>query len=125
MKINACCHQIFELTVEGAQQYRKLTTSCTFLSSDERDSCVQLTDKSIVVIQNILEVSEKALIVYKKFTKKLPFFTYPLPSTSLGIYSVAELQTTHFVTDIENIEQKFMLLPVAQGAYVAYSILHL
>jgi hypothetical protein len=114
-------------TLRGVKQFRKLSRNGVILSSDERDSCVELMDKSVVVIQNILEVDKKALIVYKRFKKTVPFFNYPLSSTSLGIYNVAELQTTHAVTDFENITQKFMLLPFAlgQGSYVAIPILHL
>jgi len=53
------------------------------LSISQRDRCVQLLDKSIVIIRNILQQSDKVMIVYTKFNKVRDFFDYPLPSSAL------------------------------------------
>ena len=58
------------------------------LTVGQRDRCVQLLDKSIVVVRNILQQSEKAMLVYNKFNNVTDFFDSTLPSSPLGIFRI-------------------------------------
>jgi len=73
------------------KQFHRLSLRDMQLSVSLCDSCVQLTDKSVVVIRNILELSDGAQIVYNKFNIVADYFDYPLSSSSLGIFRVSSL----------------------------------
>ena len=105
----------------------KLFVSEVLLSVNQRDRCVQLLDKSIVVVRNILQHSDKAMIVYNKFNIVRDFFDYPLPSSALGIFEVSCLGHSLSFCDAGCIYCKCVLLPATafdESSYVVLPLLH-
>ena len=78
--------------LENSKQYRKLAMNGFTILSNQRDGCVQLSDKSVVLVQNILEIGRSIYVVYKKFRTSSDQFTFPLPSSSLGIFRVSDIE---------------------------------
>ena len=112
--------------IANAKQFRRLSVNGVQLSLGQRNSCVQLHDNSIAVIKNILKVANKVLIVYSKFNRVEEFFTYPLASSCLGIFTVSNLARSSSWTDAESITRKCVLLPagIDQPDFVTLPLLH-
>jgi len=113
--------------VKYTKQFFKLFVSEVLLSVNQRDRCVQLLDKSIVVVRNILQHSDKAMIVYNKFNIVRDFFDYPLPSSALGIFEVSCLGHSLYFCDAGCIYCKCVLLPATafdESSYVVLPLLH-
>jgi len=66
------------------------------------------------------------VIVYSVFDIVEEFFTYPLPSSCLGIVRVFSLETEVRFTDVSNIAHKCIALPDALDDcdFVAFPMLH-
>jgi hypothetical protein len=89
-------------SVSEMKQYRSLRCDSIIIKTSEGDSVVVLVNGDIVKVQNIVSVGGQILIIYNRFLMKNIFYDYPLSSTDLGIYEVAnlssELQTVHFAS---------------------------
>jgi len=114
------------IEIANLKQFRKLAVNGLCICVGKRDGCVRLNDRSIVVIKNILKVSGGAVIVYSVFDIVEEFFTYPLPSSCLGIVRVSSLETEVRFTDVSNIAHKCIALPDALDDcdFVAFPMLH-
>lgn len=111
------------------KQYHKFEHGTLRISLSLRDSCVQLDDKSLVVVKNILhdENHNITYIVYRKFRTVDDLFIYPLCSSSLGIYRLSNLENEYSICKSKHISNKYVLLPVNmdQTEFAALPLLHL
>jgi len=85
------------------KQFSKLSLDPFQLSVSQRDSCVQLLDKSVVIIRNLLqqETTNITIIVYNKFRHVSDVFDYHLQSSSLDIFEVSDLDKANsFVVNV-------------------------
>lgn len=101
---------------ENSKQFHKMETKGMCICVDQRDNCVQLYDRSVILVHNILQVGTRACVVYRKFTSVSDLFNYPLSSTSLGICRVSKLEMSLSCTDVENISHKCMILPMTHNS---------
>lgn len=108
------------------KQYHKMVMGGVCFSVNQRDSCVQLYDKSVVLIQNIVQDESGVHVIYKKFTNVVDLFAYPLRSTSLGICKVSNLDHRYSVAKVDQISCKCVLLPttVDQIEFAALPLSH-
>ena len=85
------------------KQFSKLSFDPFQLSVSQRDSCVQLLDKSAMIIRNVLqqETTNTTIIVYNKFRHVSDVFDYHLQSSSLDIFEVSDLDKANsFVVNV-------------------------
>ena len=78
----------------AVKQYRTMKRHGTCLSVRIQDSCVPLKDKSVGLVQNIIQDGSRAFIVYRKFASVADLFTFPLASSSLDIVDIASIRAT-------------------------------
>jgi hypothetical protein len=118
---------------EGAVQFAKLNNNAYCLNTKRyADCCMLLKNTGPVLAVNVLSWYGVIYVVYKRFNKTMDLFTYPLPSSSLGIYKVSESSNTLFVCTIDEIVAKCLLLPLSsvtdfskgQPVYAAIPIVH-
>jgi len=108
---------------EKAKQFSKLLVNGMQLSVGQRDSCVQLLDKSVVVVRNILQVDTTAVILCSKFETVSDFFVYPLPSSCINIFRVSQLDRSYHCAHVDEITHKSVLL-TDQSDFVVFPLLH-
>ncbi|XP_046548859.1 uncharacterized protein LOC124258811 isoform X1 [Haliotis rubra] len=78
-------------------QYKEIHMDRFFLSKSIGNSCVSINNE-VVIIKNIVQNANKdILIIYAKFLSKKDFFTYPLKSSSIGIFKVSHLSDHLYV----------------------------
>ncbi|KAG7455521.1 hypothetical protein MATL_G00257620 [Megalops atlanticus] len=74
-------------------------------------------------INNILECSDGVYVVYKEYSEKSSFFTYPFNSNSLNIHSITQTSNTLKCAKVSELRQKFVVLP-HRDSFVAIPLLH-
>ncbi|XP_073669952.1 uncharacterized protein [Paramisgurnus dabryanus] len=77
----------------------------------------------ICQIDNIVECHDGIYLVYRRFSDKSIFFTYPFSSDFLNIYSVSQLSEQYMYANICAVAYKCVLLPHQRG-FVSIPILH-
>ena len=103
---------------ERYAQYRKynLSVSC-IVSHSDGDNCFRIRD-SIVLVRNIMSDGETVLIVYQKFANARDFYSYPLPSSQIGIFWLSGRSEMLHVAQAHEITAKYVLLP-HKDAFIA------
>jgi hypothetical protein len=80
-------------------------------------------ENEIYKLSNAILVEDKKLLVCQKFFAKEDFFTYPIPSSQLGIYSLKDLRKKLFVIPVETVTCKMFII-WTHGKCYASPILH-
>lgn len=106
-------------------QYKQLYLFDMFFSSTVGDRCVKSKDSHYYVIVNILTHSTVTYCVCQRFGALCPFFTEPLPSSSLGIYKASKLSRNFFMVPSSDISQKCVLLPMNSESFLVIPLLHI
>ncbi|XP_048010162.1 uncharacterized protein si:dkey-242h9.3 isoform X1 [Megalobrama amblycephala] len=107
---------------QQVRQYRVLATDDVVVKVKERDCCIRI-DKKLVLVQNIVEDKGIMYIVANEYKQVEHFFTYPIDSRELGIYVVSNLSTNIKCFMIRNKPQKYVRLPF-QNRFVVVPLLH-
>lgn len=82
-------------------------SSCT----GKKDSCfISITDE-IIIIEDIVSSENSVFLVRRLFQKINDFYTYPLPSSILGIVFVSEINENLKILPISEIKAKCWLMP--------------
>jgi len=84
---------------------------------------VFVTGKEICMIHNILECSDGVYVVYKEFSEKSLFFTYPFNSDYLNIHTMSETLDIFKCVKASELVQKCVVLPHRDG-FVAIPLFH-
>lgn len=107
-------------------QFKQCETSKYFLSINTGDNCFAIKGK-IGLIRNILNDvshnSNSGYIMFEEFSTREPFFTEPLSSDSLLIYSVEKLNGLCEVFSLDDLSYKCVIIPYKNG-YVVMAQLH-
>ncbi|KAK0155404.1 hypothetical protein N1851_002202 [Merluccius polli] len=74
-------------------------------------------------VYNVVECTDATYIVYKRFSNKSVFFTYPFSSDFLNIFSVSLLSEHYVFAKVCAVAHKCVLLP-HRGGFVAIPIQH-
>jgi hypothetical protein len=107
--------------------YRWLQTDKYVIALSVGNNCVFTSDGNPVLVKNILESNGTITLLYEKFVTVEDDFTYPLPSSKLGIYKVSgQTSTDLFVLPIWAIAQKGVMLPldVHEDNFLVLPLLH-
>lgn len=112
---------------EGAlpgQHFRKIDIGNFVLQLNGKDNCFKTRAEDIVVLSDIVQNLDGTIyLVGNCFLQKSDFFEYPLPSSQLGIFSVANLGEETNVFEIHEVVAKCWLMPDG-NSYCCVPILH-
>jgi len=61
-------------------------------------------------VRNLLDINSGTFVVFQKFTDLSPCYTYPVDSTKLEVYKVADLDKELNVAPLESICRKYVIL---------------
>lgn len=93
------------------------------LSNNQKDSCIMMRDKSILIITSKKLTLDGTRLRGKRFLCIEVFFESPINSTALGIFKVSSLSDTIENIEMENIDQKMVMLPF-EDSFVVMPLLH-
>ncbi|KAJ1522781.1 hypothetical protein ONE63_001937 [Megalurothrips usitatus] len=105
-------------------QFKKIVVKGATLATKGPDSCCEMTDGSVVQVQNIIAAENGTIIVGKKFSRTMDFYEYPIPSSLLGIRKVSDLLACSTYWTPEDVKNKCYLLPLNDNEYVSVPLLH-
>jgi hypothetical protein len=112
------------LQVEGIKmQYSEIHCQNFCIKTSVGDNCIMINN-NLGLVKNIVSVNSVVYLVYQLFVNKKSFFSYPLDSELLNIYSVSELDVQEHVSLLNDSIRKFVLMPT-ENAFVAVPLLHL
>ncbi|KAA0717506.1 hypothetical protein E1301_Tti023690 [Triplophysa tibetana] len=96
-------------------QFKELAIDDIVISSSERDRCIKINNK-IVLVQNIIVSEFEEYIVYKEYRHITKFFDYPIESTELGICFVSDLSPNLMCFKLDtNYKTALLKLPEAEA----------
>jgi len=107
----------------SCRQYRLVQTKKYVLSLALGNNCILATDGCLALVENILDDSGTVVLMCRHFVRAENAFSYPLPSSKLGIYKVVDKMTDLFALSLSSVAQKCALLPVKDG-FVVLPLLH-
>lgn len=81
-----------EEEIDGAQFERLNLGEFELKAGDRSNGTCLMRDGSVVVVDNIIKTRRNINVAGKKFLKASDFYTYPVPSSVLGILEVSDLQ---------------------------------
>ena len=105
------------------RQYRWLQTDKYTISLSQGNNCILATDGSISLVRNIIDEDGTIMLMCQRFASTSDAFTYPLPSSRLGIYKVLDKMTELFALPLSSVAYKCALLPM-KGSFVVIPLLH-
>ncbi|EZA50973.1 hypothetical protein X777_10601 [Ooceraea biroi] len=115
-------HRDMNETIHG-EQFRKILVNDVIFEVNKRNSCFKTNTGEIVVLKNIICTENDIIFVGNIFSNVSDFYTYPLPSSELGIVKVSELSEERLVFSLNNIIAKCWLIPM-RNKYVCIPLLH-
>ena len=113
------------LNTESIKQYNRIVLfqhDKAIITTSEPNNCI-LVDDNPSLVKNIITLKKKVYYVVQKFSKKEDFFTYPLPSSHIGICCVSGLQGILDLVPVPDVKVKCALLPY-NGKMIAFPLRH-
>lgn len=107
---------------QQAHQFKVLAMDDVVVKLNERDSCVRI-DNKLVLVQNIVEDKGAVYLVGNEYKQVEHFFKYPIDSKELGIYVASNLSTNVKCFMIGKKLQKYVRLPF-RNKFVVVPLLH-
>ena len=104
-------------------QFREYCQKQFRLIVNQKDNCALVGD-SVVLVRNFVKKDGECFVVYQKFKKLRPFYTYPVASDELGVYSVSHLDSGLRFASVTHLKKKCILLSLG-GKSVAFPLLHI
>ena len=102
-----------------ALQYSELQLDQFLVTRSQGNNCVGIKNDVVLVHNLLFDVdSKEKIVVFEKFRSADPFYTYPLPSSSLGIYCVSVPRGDFHTILASEITVKYVLLPYG-SSYIA------
>jgi len=108
------------------RQFRCLQTDRYSILLSTGNNCILTTDATPVLVRNILMSNGIIVLMCEKFSTVEDDFTYPLPSSKLGIYKVCGQTADLFAVPVSAFARKCLLLPlgVHTDNFVVFPLLH-
>lgn len=106
----------------NVSQFKELAIDEFVINSSERDRCIKMNNK-ILLVQNIIVFEGEEYIVCKEYRHIAKFFDYPIDSTDLGICFVSNLSPKLMCFKLDTNVQKCVRLPLDVG-FVVLPLLH-
>lgn len=106
------------------KQYKAVVLLGLTVTTQHSDSCVQLKNGEIVVVEGITKSNlGKITILGRKFLVKSVFFNKPYDSREIGIFKMKHL-SVRSSWDIDDVKQKAMKVPLGHDEFYVTSLLH-
>lgn len=102
-------HYIADEIICGPQ-YRKVTIGNVVFKIGKKDSCFKTLNGSVVLLKNLVYRHRTLFFIGCKFKKQEDFYTYPLPSSELGIICVSQLEERRAAYPVSDIQCKCYLI---------------
>jgi len=99
-----------EEQIDGSN-FRSLSIGNVKLKIGHKDSCFKTSEGNIYVLINIVKRGKSVLLIGNKFHQIEDYYSYPLPSSTLGILKVSNLDNVRHIIPLENILAKCWLMP--------------
>jgi predicted XRE-type DNA-binding protein len=106
------------------KQFKSAIVNGIRICTTAGDNCVTLGNDVILIKNILLSGSSDTLLVYQKFTELTDFFTYPLPSSDIGIYKSSGLSHEVHCVNVTAVVKKNVMLPY-MGDYVMFPLIHM
>lgn len=106
----------------NGSHFRCLSIGNIQLKIGHKDSCFRTFEGNIYVLINIVRRGNSVLLIGNKFHQVEDYYTYPLPSSTLGILKVSNLDDVRHVIFVENVEAKCWLMPDGLQFFFMYSV---
>ncbi|KAK3920522.1 Autophagy-related protein 3 [Frankliniella fusca] len=96
----------------AGRHFKQLHIGETLMQLNDKDSCFQTHQGDVVVITDIVRSPDGSVnLIGNSFLLKEDFFNYPLPSSQLGIFTVANLSADIRAFPVQNFASKCWLMP--------------
>jgi hypothetical protein len=106
--------------MDGMNQFNKLIVGGLTYNIERRgDMVCMMTDRTVVIVKNILLDGANTHIVGHKFQVAGDYFKYPCPSSRLNIFQVTDLSGDLDVWQASEIGAKCVLLPISDTTFVS------
>jgi len=115
-------HHIADEVICGVQ-YRKVTIGNVVFKVGTKDSCFKTLNGDVILLKNLVFKHRTLFFVGCKYQKHKDFYTYPLPSSKLGIVCVSHLQERRIAYSLNNVHCKCYLIP-NEDNYLCIPLLH-
>jgi hypothetical protein len=111
---------------QGAQQFCQLLKNNMFISLEVKDRCVAELNMPPTLVQNILLHNKRYYLVCQPFTVVSDLYSYPIPSSSLGIYLVSKPSKEFLVLPVSDTLVKCVCLPMLNDSskFAVFPLLH-
>lgn len=108
----------------NSSHFRCLSIGDVKLKTGHKDSCFRTSEGNIYVLINIVKRNNSVSLIGNKFHKIKNYYTYPLPSSTLGILKVSNLDDERHVISVKNVDAKCWLMPDGQQFFLCIPLLH-
>jgi len=115
-------HFIANEIIRGSQ-YRKVVIGNICFRIGTKDSCFKTSNGNVVLLKNLVYRHRTLFFIGYKFQKQEDSYTYPLPSSELGIICVSQLEERRIAYPLNDIECKCYLIP-NQETWLWVPLLH-
>ena len=109
--------------IASCEQFQEISLADFMLSIKRPNNCVKV-GKDIGVVVNILQDNFSTRIVFQKFEKMAPFFTYPFNSRDIDVFLVSDINIQLHHCNVLEVTKKMVLLPFRNDLLVAMPLLH-
>lgn len=116
-------HFITNEIIRGSQYRKVVIGNVCFRIGTDKDSCFKTLNGNVVLLKNLVYRHQTLFFVGCKFKKQEDFYTYPLPSSELGIICVSQLEDRKIAYPLNDIECKCYLIP-NQETWLCVPLLH-
>ena len=111
--------------LSDCQQFRTVVTKDFKLSSSCRDSCILTENRSVGIVRNILRNNAgDILLVLTLYGNTESLYTYPISSSQIDVYSVADMQMSFTVVPLSQVFRKCVRLPLDKSRFAVIPLLH-
>lgn len=108
----------------NGSHFRCLLIDNIKLQIGHKDSCFRTSEGNIYVLINIVKRGNSVFLIGNKFQQMEDYYTYPLPSSTLGILKVSNLDDVRHVISVENVKSKCWLMPDGLQFFLCVPLLH-
>jgi hypothetical protein len=108
----------------GWKFFKGIQFSKFLLSGNDKDCFFMAKDNNIYRLNNVLTTTSSTFLVCNKYSMKEDHFTYPMPSSQLGIFAVSSLHKKLLIKFPEDILCKMCFVPLTKTRFYASPILH-
>lgn len=116
-------HEDAEEQLPGTH-FQCLSINSMVLRIDIKNCCFCTTDKNVYILRNIVKQERRVMLVCNKFQEIGDFYTYPLPSSRLGIVIVSQIDDERVVVPLHSVHAKCWFMTYSDDSFLCVPLLH-